>query len=152
MKNEINDFFMQQAILEAHKAAKMDEVPVGAVIVKDNIVIARAHNLKETLKNVSAHAEMLAIGKASIVLNTWRLVDCSIYVTLEPCIMCAGAIIQSRIKNIYIGTFDPIGGACGSIIDLTGNSALNSHVNVNWLYNKECSTVLTDFFKRKRQL
>ena len=150
MENEINEFFMQQAILEARKAAKMDEVPVGAVIVKNKIVIARAHNLKETLKNVSAHAEMLVIGKASDILNTWRLVDCSIYVTLEPCIMCAGAIIQSRIKNIYIGTFDPIGGGCGSVVNLTGNTALSTHVNVNWLYNQECSTLLTDFFKNKR--
>jgi tRNA(adenine34) deaminase len=151
MDNEVGNFFMQEAILEARKAAIIDEVPVGAVIVKNGIIIARAHNLKETLKNVSAHAEMLAIDKASAVLNTWRLDDCNIYVTLEPCPMCAGAIIQSRIKNLYIGTFDPTGGACGSVIDLTGNPALNFHVNVNWLYDEECSILLTDFFKRKRK-
>lgn len=151
MKNIRNDFFMYQAILEARKAKEMDEVPVGAVIVKNDIIIGAAHNLKETLKNVSAHAEMLAIDKASTVINTWRLVDCSIYVTLEPCIMCVGAIIQSRIKNIYIGTFDPTGGACGSVIDLTGNPALSFNINVNWLYNEECSTLLKDFFKRKRE-
>lgn len=151
MKNDKTDFFINQAILEARKAAKMDEVPVGAVIVKNEIIIARAHNLKETLKNVSAHAEMLVIDKASTVLNTWRLADCDIYVTLEPCMMCAGAIIQSRIKNIYIGTFDPTGGACGSVIDLTGNPALSFNINVNWLYNEECSTLLKEFFKSKRE-
>lgn len=151
MDKKLNDIFMMEALKEARIAEALDEVPVGAIVVKNEIIIARAHNLKETLKNVSAHAEMLAIDKASTVLNTWRLVDCDIYVTLEPCPMCAGAIIQSRIKNLYIGTFDPIGGACGSVIDLTGNPALNFHVNVNWLYNEECSTLLTNFFKNKRK-
>jgi len=99
--------FMKEALIEAKKAYDKQEIPVGAVIVKNGKIISRAHNLKETKQTATAHAEILAIQKANKKLNNWRLVDCDIYVTLEPCDMCMGAILSSRIKNIYIGTLDP---------------------------------------------
>jgi len=103
----MNEKFMKEALKEAQKAYGKLEIPVGAVIVKDNKILARAHNLKETKQSAIAHAEILAIQKANKKLNNWRLLDCDLYVTLEPCEMCMGAIIASRIKNVYIGTLDP---------------------------------------------
>lgn len=144
--------FMNVALEEAKKAILLDEVPVGAIIVKDNKVIARAHNLRENLNDSTAHAEIIAIREACRVLNSWRLTGCDMYVTLEPCIMCTGAIIQSRIRNLYIGTFDPRGGACGTVIDLPGNDAFNHRVNVIWKYEEECSDILSKFFQCKRGL
>lgn len=144
--------FMNVALEEAKKAILLDEVPVGAIIVKDNKVIARAHNLRENLNDSTAHAEIIAIREACRVLNSWRLTGCDMYVTLEPCIMCTGAIIQSRIRNLYIGTFDPRGGACGTIIDLPGNDAFNHRVNVIWEYEEQCSDILSEFFQCKRGL
>lgn len=143
--------YMKEAIKEAYKAKDKDEVPVGAIIVKDGQIIARAHNLRENLKSPLAHAEVLAIEEASRYLGDWRLNGCELYVTLEPCVMCAGAIIQSRISKVYIGTFDPSLGACGSVINITNNPHLNSFVKVNWTYNIECSEILSDFFKNKRK-
>ncbi|GAA0127102.1 MULTISPECIES: nucleoside deaminase [Clostridium] len=145
-----NSVFMEIAIQEARKALIFNEVPVGAVIVKDNKIIATAHNLKEFNNDPTCHAEILAIKKACKALNNWRLNDCSMYVTLEPCPMCAGAIIQSRIKNLYIGTFDDRSGACGSVLNIVQNDSLNHWVNVQWLYNKDCSLLLENFFKHKR--
>lgn len=142
--------FMEKAIEEAKRALYLKEVPVGAVIVKDDKIIAKAHNLRETLKNPLAHAEILAIEKASEVLGNWRLSGCSMYVTLEPCPMCAGAILQSRISNLYIGAFDANLGACGSVINLTQNKYLNSFINVNWIYDEQCSNLLKDFFQKLR--
>jgi tRNA(adenine34) deaminase len=142
--------FMSQAICEAKKSLIIKEVPVGAVIVKDKRVIVRAHNLRETLKDVTAHAEILAIRKAGDTLRSWKLAGCSMYVTLEPCPMCAGAILQSRISNLYIGTFDPISGACGSVINLLQNDSLNHWINIHWSYREECATILQDFFKSMR--
>lgn len=146
----MEQYFLGLAIKEAEKAADKGEVPVGAVIVKDNMVIAKARNMKENLKDVTAHAEILVIKKASEKLNNWRLNGCEMYVTLEPCAMCAAAICQSRISKIYIGTFDPIAGACGSITNLVQNENLGYNVNVKWLYSKECSDLLSDFFKLRR--
>lgn len=143
--------FMNEAIKEALIALQLKEVPVGAVIVKNGVIISRAHNLRETLCDPTAHAEILAIKKASEVLQNWRLTDCEMYVTLEPCPMCAGAIVQSRIKRIYIGTFDPIGGACGSVINLTQNPGINTMVDIRWMYNENCSTLLEKFFKSRRR-
>ena len=117
MKN-INEKFMKEALKEAKKAYDKLEIPVGAVIVRDNKIIARAHNLKELKQDTTKHAEILAIKKASKKLNNWRLTDCEIYVTLEPCPMCAGAIINSRIKKVYIGAKDLKTGACGSKLNL----------------------------------
>ena len=111
--------FMEEALKEAKKAYKKDEVPVGAVIVKDGKIISRAHNLRESKNMATAHAEILAIEKASKKISSWRLVDCDMYVTLEPCTMCMGAIISSRIRNLYIGALDKKTGACGSFVDLS---------------------------------
>lgn len=143
--------FMNVALMEAKIGEGINEVPVGAVIVKDGEIIASAHNLRETLKDPTAHAEIIAIRKACEVLDNWRLSGCEMYVTLEPCPMCAGAIIQSRIRKLYIGTFDPTAGCCGSVINLAQNRYLNTMVNVQWVYNDECSKILTSFFKDKRK-
>ncbi|MGL4739635.1 MAG: nucleoside deaminase [Sarcina sp.] len=142
---------MELAIVEALKALELGEVPVGAVIVKDNKVIATAHNQKEMLFDVTAHAEILAIKKASQKISNWRLNGATMYVTLEPCPMCASAIAQARIDSVYIGTFDQTSGACGSIIDLAQNSRLNTFFDVNWVYSEECSEILSNFFERRRK-
>jgi tRNA(adenine34) deaminase len=142
--------FINEALKEAKRSLLLDEVPVGAVIVKDNEIIARSHNLRETLQDATAHAEVLAIQKACDVLGSWRLTGCDMYVTLEPCPMCAGAILQSRISKLYIGTFDPRVGACGSVINILQNDAFNHWIGIDWLYNEECGNLLTDFFKCKR--
>ena len=123
--------FMQEAINEANFSLKLNEVPVGCVIVKGNEIIARAHNLKENNKDATCHAEILAIRYASKKIDNWRLTGCSMYVTLEPCPMCAGAILQSRLSKLYIGTFNPSCGACGSIINLIENERLNNFVKLN---------------------
>lgn len=142
--------FMNYALEEAKKSKLINEVPIGAIIVKDNTIIGRGHNMVESLKDSTAHAEIIAIREASKFLNNWRLNNCEMYVTLEPCPMCAGAIIQSRLKKIYIGTFEPNIGACGSVIDVLQNRYLRSHVEVEWLYSSECGSILEEFFKEKR--
>ncbi|MBC8063016.1 MAG: nucleoside deaminase [Clostridiaceae bacterium] len=146
----MEDKFLKVAIEEAKNALFVGEVPVGAVIVKDGEVISSAHNLRETLKDPLAHAEVLAIKKACEAIGDWRLTGCEMYVTLEPCPMCAGAIVQSRIKRVHIGTFDPRAGACGSIMNVLQNEALNHFVDIKWLYDEECSIILKDFFKIAR--
>ncbi|ERI95374.1 cytidine and deoxycytidylate deaminase zinc-binding region [Clostridiales bacterium oral taxon 876 str. F0540] len=149
----MKDFYMKEALKEAYKALELEEVPVGAIVVKDNIIIARAHNLKESLKDTTAHAEILAIREASKVLDNWRLKDCEMYVTLEPCPMCASAIAQARISKLYIGTFDPTSGGCGSVIDVLGHAHLNYKVSVEWMYDEECGSILKNFFdSRRRQI
>jgi tRNA(adenine34) deaminase len=151
MRSELNlNIFMQAAIEQAKQALLLREVPVGAVIEKDGEIISRAYNLRETLKDPLAHAEVLAIKKAAEALGNWRLTGCNMYVTLEPCPMCAGAIVNSRISELNIGTYDPRSGACGSIINIVQNEQLNHYVKVNWLYNEECSKLLINFFKNKR--
>jgi tRNA(adenine34) deaminase len=110
--------FMKIAFEEAEKSLLFDEVPVGAVIVKDNCIIAKAHNLRETLKSAAAHAEMLAIEEACRTLGGWRLIGCDMYVTLEPCPMCAGAAVNSRISRLIYGASDPKSGACGSVLNI----------------------------------
>lgn len=146
----MKEFYMKEALKEAEKALQIKEVPVGAIIVKDNEIIARAYNLKETFKDPTAHAEMLAIKKACEAINNWRLTGLEMYVTLEPCAMCAAAIAQARINKLYIGTFDPTAGACGSVINVLENSDLNYKVKVNWMYNEECSKILKEFFLLRR--
>ncbi len=143
--------FMKEALKEAKKAFDKEEVPVGAVIVKDGKIIARAHNLKETKKNATSHAEILAIEKANKKINAWRLEDCDMYVTLEPCMMCMGAIINSRIKNLYIGTLDPKAGCYKSIIEID-KYKFNHKVEIEiGILKKECEYILKDFFKELRQ-
>ena len=150
MENQ-NEYFMKEAIKEAKKAYKKLEVPVGAVIVKDGQIIARAHNQKETKYDTTKHAEILAIQKASKKLKSWRLIECEMYVTLEPCLMCAGAIINSRIRKVYIGTKDPKGGAFGSNIDVTKIKKLNHYPKIEiGIMEKEASSILKEFFKAKR--
>ena len=127
---EKNEKFMKEALKEAQKAYEKLEVPVGAVIVKDGKIIARAHNQKETKKDTTKHAEILAIQKASKKLESWRLIDCEMYITLEPCSMCAGAIINSRIKKIYIGTLDEKTGAAGSVFNLFEDYTFNHKVEI----------------------
>lgn len=144
--------YMKEALKEAKKAYNKLEVPVGAVIVKDGKIISRAHNLKETKYDTTKHAEILAIQKASKKLNSWRLIDCEMYVTLEPCSMCAGAIINSRIKKVHIGTLDEKTGAAGSVLNLFEDYTFNHKVEVEkGIMQKECETMLKDFFKMLRK-
>ncbi len=145
--------YMKEALKEAKKAYEKLEVPVGAVVVKDNRIIARAHNLKETKKDTTNHAEILAIQKASKKLGAWRLNDCEMYVTLEPCSMCAGAIINSRIKKIYIGALDEKTGAAGSVLNLFEDYKFNHKVEVEkGILKEECENILKSFFKELRKI
>jgi len=148
-----NTKYMKEAIKEAKKAYEKDEVPVGAVIVKDGKIIARAHNIKETKKDTTKHAEIIAIQKASKKLNTWRLAGCTIYVTLEPCTMCAGAMIQARIDKVVIGTLDDKTGACGSVLNLLQDYTFNHTIEIETGIEKEkCEDVLKSFFKKLRKM
>ena len=144
--------FMKEALKEAKKAYLKEEIPVGAVIVKDNKIISRAHNTKET-KGVSInHAEILAIKKACEKLGSWRLIGCEMYVTLEPCPMCAGALINSRIENLYIGTLDEKTGACGSKLNLLEDYEFNHKIKIEkYILKDECEKILKDFFKMLRK-
>ncbi len=144
--------FMQEAIKEAKKALKLGEVPVGAIIVKDGEIIARAHNEKELKKNATYHAEILAIEKASKILDSWRLTNCEMYVTLEPCPMCAGAIINSRIKKLYIGAMDDTMGACGTALNLLENYKFNHIVQTEkYILKDECEKIIEEFFINLRK-
>ena len=144
--------FMKAALKEAKKAYYKLEVPVGAVIVKDRKIIARAHNLKETKNDTTKHAEILAIQKASKKLNSWRLIDCEMYVTLEPCSMCAGALINSRIKKVYIGASDQKTGAVGSVFNLLEDYTFNHKVEYEkGVMQEECENILKEFFKKLRK-
>ncbi len=150
---EDKEKFMKEALKEAKKAYDKLEVPVGAIIVKDRKIIARAHNLKETKKDTTKHAEILAIEKASKKLGAWRLLDCEMYVTLEPCSMCAGAIINARIKKLYIGALDEKTGAAGSVLNLFEDYKFNHNVEVEKGIMKEsCEKILKNFFKDLRKL
>lgn len=144
--------FMLEAIKEAKKAELLDEVPIGCVIVKDNKIISRGHNVRESKNNPVGHAEIIAITKASKKLKSWRLNDCELYVTIEPCIMCSGAIIQSRIKAVYYGAKDYKGGAFGSSIDVLKAENINHHPEiVGGVLEKECSELISGYFKNKRE-
>jgi len=142
--------YMKLAYLEAKKAYDKNEAPIGCVIVKDDLVIAKAHNLREIKNLVSAHAEILAITKANKKLNSWRLDDCDIYVTLEPCIMCLGAIYQARIKNLYFGAYDKRYGGIKNLVESL-NKNYNHELNVvGGIMEEECSKLITNFFKTLR--
>ena len=146
------ELFMKEALKEAQKAYKELEIPVGCVIVRDGKIIARAHNQKEKKKDTTKHAEILAIQKASKKLKAWRLEDCEMYVTLEPCSMCAGALIQSRIKKVYIGTMDEKTGSCGSVLNLLEDYKFNHHVeSETGILEEECKKILKDFFADLRK-
>lgn len=147
------EHFMKEALKEAKKAYDKLEIPVGAVIVKDGKVIARGHNVKEEKKDTTKHAEIIAIQKASKKLDNWRLKDCEMYVTLEPCPMCAGAIIQSRIKKVYIGAMDEKTGACGSVLNLFKDFKFNHNVEAETgILKEECEDLLKNFFIELREM
>ena len=144
--------WMKRAIDEAKKAEAMDEVPIGAVIVKDGTIISKGYNLRETNQDPLAHAELIAIREASRSLKTWRLSGCDLYVTLEPCAMCAGAIVQSRISRVIYGTYDPKAGCAGTLMDLLQEDRFNHQTEViAGVMQEECSSLLTQFFHKLRQ-
>jgi tRNA(adenine34) deaminase len=146
-----NEKFMKRALRLAEKAASIGEVPVGAVIVKNGKVIATGYNKRETGKNALYHAEIRAINKACKKLGGWRLPECSLYVTLEPCAMCGGAIINSRIENVYIGTTDPKAGAMGSVCNLVEMKFNHKPLIFYGILENECSNILKIFFKTLRE-
>ena len=148
---KVQQYYMQEALKEARKAFQEEEVPVGAVIVHQGKIIARGHNQVEQLKDPTAHAEIIAITSAANYLGTKWLNQASLYVTIEPCSMCAGALVLARIKNLYFGASDPKTGACGSIINIVNHKKLNHRIKITQgIFQAECSFLLKDFFKKKR--
>ena len=144
--------YMRAALREAKKAYKLEEVPIGCVIVQNDKIIARGYNRRNTDKNTLAHAEMSAIKKASKKTGDWRLEDCIMYVTLEPCQMCAGAIVQSRLGKVVIGSMNPKAGCAGSVINLLQMKQFNHQVEmVTGVLEEECSTMLSGFFQELRE-
>ncbi|WP_127541142.1 tRNA adenosine(34) deaminase TadA [Paenibacillus illinoisensis] len=147
-----HEFWMREAIAEALKAEALGEVPIGAVIVRHNRIVGRGYNLRETTLDSTAHAEMVAIRQASETIGAWRLLDCSLYVTLEPCPMCAGAIVQSRVPRVIYGTADPKAGCAGTLMNLLQEPRFNHRTEViPDVLQPECSTMLTQFFRRLRK-
>ena len=143
---------MRAALREAEAAADQDEVPVGCVIVHDGTIVGRGRNQTESLQDATAHAEIVAIGAASSTLGSWRLTDCTLYVTLEPCAMCAGAIILARLGRLVYGAHDPKAGACGSVLDVIHEPRLNHRVPItSGVLEGECGALLKAFFQRKRR-
>ncbi|MDF2815098.1 MAG: adenosine deaminase [Paenibacillus sp.] len=143
--------WMLEAIAEARKAEAVREVPIGAVIVRNGEIVGRGHNLRETTFDPTAHAEMIAIRDASERLGAWRLLDCTLYVTLEPCPMCAGALVQSRVKQVVYGTTDPKAGCAGTLMNLLQDDRFNHRVDViHGVMQAECAQLLTQFFRSLR--
>ena len=152
MSGSLEIHYMREALKEARKAFEKDDVPVWAVIVSEGRIIARAHNQVELLKDPTAHAEMIAITQAAAALGSKWLTDCAVYVTIEPCSMCAGALVLSRIKNIFFGAKDPKTGACGSVVNLVNHKKLNHRIMVrSGVLKEESSSLLKEFFKKKRK-
>ncbi|MBZ0167154.1 MAG: tRNA adenosine(34) deaminase TadA [Candidatus Omnitrophica bacterium] len=148
-----DEFFMSQALLAARAAFEADEVPVGAVIVSDQQIVARAHNQVEMLRDPTAHAEIIAITQAVNTLQSKWLNDCTMYVTLEPCAMCAGALVLARVSRLVFATEDPKTGACGSVLNIVNHPTLNHRMVVDQgILRGECAHILTDFFQRKRHI
>lgn len=149
----MDERYMKEAIKQAKKAAKIGEVPIGCVIVYDNKIIARGYNKRNTKKNTLAHAEIIAMNKASKVIGDWRLEGCTMYVTLEPCQMCAGAIVQSRMDRVVVGTMNKKAGCCGSVLNLLNMSEFNHQVELTiGVLEEECSCVISDFFRELRKI
>ena len=150
-KKASHEWFMHEALKEAKKAYGKDETPVGAVIVHNGIIISRGHNEKELKSDATMHAEITAIKKASRKICSWRLNECDMYVTLEPCAMCAGALIQARLRKVYIATADPKAGAAGSVLNLLNVPKFNHQVEMEYgILEEECSSILKDFFREIR--
>lgn len=143
---------MREALRQAQKAYAADEVPVGAVIVREGKIIARAHNQVELLKDATAHAEMLALTEAEAAVGDWRLTDCDLYVTKEPCPMCAGALVHTRIRRVIFGCADPVAGAAGTVMNLLQMPSLNHRCQMtSGILQKECAVILRDFFRKRRE-
>ncbi|HTR96480.1 MAG TPA: tRNA adenosine(34) deaminase TadA [Candidatus Acidoferrales bacterium] len=143
---------MRAALREARASLERDEVPVGCVIVHDGAIVGRGHNQVEALQDATAHAEVIAIGAASNALESWRLSECTLYVTLEPCTMCAGAIVLARLGRLVYGADDPKAGACGSVLDVTGEARLNHRVPITrGVLAGECGELLREFFRARRK-
>ncbi|TPR24217.1 nucleoside deaminase [Apilactobacillus micheneri] len=148
----MNEYFMKEALYEAKKASLINEVPIGAVVVKDNNIIGRGHNLREHSNNALDHAEIIAIDDACRYLKSWRLENCDLYVTIEPCLMCAGAIINSRIKNLYYGAPDYKAGVSESLYHIFDDQRFNHHVNVEkGILADQASYAMKTFFKKARK-
>ncbi|OZU89497.1 tRNA-specific adenosine deaminase [Virgibacillus indicus] len=147
----VDEKYMQAAIREAEKAREIDEVPIGAVIVYEDEIIAAGYNVRETSQTTLSHAELIAIQKANEKIGSWRLEDCTLYVTLEPCPMCAGAIVQSRIKRVVFGATDPKAGCAGTLMNLLDEKRFNHQAEVTaGVMETECGQLLTDFFRNLR--
>ena len=145
-------YFMRDALRQAEKAYAVDEVPVGAVVVREGKIIARAHNQVELLKDATAHAEMLALTQAEAAVGDWRLTDCDLYVTKEPCAMCAGALVHTRIRRVVFGCADPVAGAAGSVVNLLQMPGFNHSCDItSGLFQDECAAILQTFFRRRRE-
>jgi tRNA(adenine34) deaminase len=148
-----DDYFMREALRQAQKAAEADEVPVGAIVVRAGKIIGRAYNQVELLKDATAHAEMLALTQAEAAAGDWRLTDCDLYVTKEPCAMCAGAIVHIRLRRLIFGCADPRAGAAGSVINLLQMPSLNHQCDItSGVLQGECAAILQGFFREKRSL
>lgn len=146
-----DETYMKEALDEAKKAMHKGEIPVGAVVVLGGEVIGRGHNLREATGDPTAHAEMLALREAARAIGHWRLIGCTLYVTLEPCPMCAGAVINGRVDRVCFGAFDPKAGCCGTLYDLTGERKFNHHPDVaGGVLNDECAALIKEFFSKRR--
>ena len=146
-----DEHFMREALRQAQKADDASEVPVGAVVVREGKIIGRAHNQVELLKDATAHAEMLALTQAEAAVGDWRLTDGDLYVTKEPCAMCAGALVQTRIRRVIFGCADPVGGAAGSVINLLQMAGFNHRCDVvSGVLQDECVAILQNFFRKRR--
>jgi tRNA(adenine34) deaminase len=148
----MDELFMKEALKEAYKAYEINEVPIGAVIVRNGEIVGRGYNQKETLKDATLHAEISAIKDACKNLGGWRLPGCTMYVTLEPCAMCAGALVNARVENLVVGTRDLKTGACGSVLNIVQMDNLNHQINVRFgMLEEECTAILKDFFSELRK-
>ena len=146
-----DEFFMREALRQAQKAYAADEIPIGAVVMREGKIIARAHNQVELLKDATAHAEMLVLTQAEAAVGDWRLTDCDLYVTKEPCAMCAGAIVHVRLRRLIFGCADPRAGAAGSVINLLQLPSLNHRCEItSGVLENECAAILQDFFRKRR--
>jgi tRNA(adenine34) deaminase len=146
-----DQYFMREALRQAQKAHAADEVPVGAVVVRDGIIIARAYNQVELLKDATAHAEMLGLTQAEAAVGDWRLTDCDLYVTKEPCAMCAGALVHTRIRRVIFGCTDSSAGAAGSVINVLQMPTSNHRCEItSGVLQKECAAILQEFFRKRR--
>ncbi|MGG1312794.1 MULTISPECIES: tRNA adenosine(34) deaminase TadA [Cohnella] len=146
-----DELWMQEAIRQAKMAEQLGEVPIGAVIVRDGVIVGAGYNVRETAKDPTGHAEMVAIRRASETLGAWRLLGCTLYVTLEPCPMCAGAILQSRIERVVYGTHDPKAGCVGTLMDLLQDNRFNHTTEwTSGVLQEQCAGLLTEFFRRLR--